>query len=90
MFPLYGNKDAAWVAYLGLFVIQRRGQQRAGIKVADGCRVWGHKSMGLVSEVLWEEPLAIPTGSVASGNVRCSTTGSSVLSKAKPFLAHHG
>ncbi|MGV8081808.1 MAG: amidophosphoribosyltransferase [Syntrophales bacterium] len=90
VFAVYGNSDAARVTYFGLFALQHRGQESAGIKVADGCRVWGHKGMGLVSEVFPERILASLTGSMAIGHVRYSTTGSSVLSNAQPFLVHHG
>jgi amidophosphoribosyltransferase len=90
IFAVYGHPDAARVAYFGLLALQHRGQESAGIKVADGCRVWGHKGMGLVSEVFREETLAKLTGSLAIGHVRYSTTGSSVLSNAQPFLVHHG
>ncbi len=90
VFAVYGHSDAARVTYFGLFALQHRGQESAGIKVADGCRVWGHKGMGLVSEVFPEKTLVKLTGSLAIGHVRYSTTGSSTLSNAQPFLVHHG
>ena len=90
VFAVYGHREAARVTYFGLFALQHRGQESAGIKVADGCRVWGHKGMGLVSEVFPEQTLAKLTGTMAIGHVRYSTTGSSVISNAQPFLVHHG
>jgi amidophosphoribosyltransferase len=90
VFAVYGHREAARVTYFGLFALQHRGQESAGIKVADGCRVWGHKGMGLVSEVFPEQILAKLTGTMAIGHVRYSTTGSSVVSNAQPFLVHHG
>ncbi len=90
VFAVYGNEEAARVAFFGLFALQHRGQESAGINTADGCQMWGHKSMGLASEVFREDILSKLPGHMAIGHVRYSTTGSSVLSNAQPFLAHHG
>lgn len=89
VFAVYGIKEAARVAFFGLFALQHRGQESAGINTADGCQVWGHKGMGLASEVFREEILSTLPGHMAIGHVRYSTTGSSVLSNAQPFLVHH-
>lgn len=89
VFAVYGSEEAARVTYFGLFALQHRGQESAGITTADGCGVWQHKDMGLVSEVFFEEILSRLPGRMAIGHVRYSTTGSSVLSNAQPFLAHH-
>ncbi len=77
------------MAFFGLFALQHRGQESAGIASADGCQVWEHKGMGLASEVFQEDILAKLPGNLAIGHVRYSTTGSSVLSNAQPFLVHH-
>jgi len=89
VFAVYGSEEAARVTFFGLFALQHRGQESAGINTADGCQVWGHKGMGLASEVFREEILSKLPGHMAIGHVRYSTTGSSVLSNAQPFLVHH-
>ncbi len=90
VFAIYGNEEAARTTFFGLFALQHRGQESAGINTADGCQVWGHKGMGLASEVFHEDILSKLPGHLAIGHVRYSTTGSSVLSNAQPFLVHHG
>jgi amidophosphoribosyltransferase len=90
VFAVYGHPEAARVAFFGLFALQHRGQESAGIVSTDGCDAWHHKAMGLASEVFREENLAKLKGRIAIGHVRYSTTGSSVLANAQPFLAHHG
>ena len=89
VFAVYGNEDAARIAFFGLFALQHRGQESAGIATADGCQVWERKGMGLVSEVFREDTLPKLPGRLAIGHVRYSTTGSSVISNAQPFLVHH-
>jgi amidophosphoribosyltransferase len=89
VFAVYGHEDAARVAFFGLFALQHRGQESAGIATADGCQIWERKGMGLVSEVFREDTLSRLPGRLAIGHVRYSTTGSSVISNAQPFLAHH-
>ena len=90
VFGVYGHDDAAArIAFFGLFALQHRGQESAGIATADGCQIWAHKGMGLASEVFTEEVLGRLPGRLAIGHVRYSTTGSSVLSNAQPFLVHH-
>jgi len=90
VFAVYGHEDAARVTFFGLFALQHRGQESAGIAVADGCQVLERKGMGLVSEVFREDTLPKLPGHLAIGHVRYSTTGSSVISNAQPFLVHHG
>lgn len=90
VFAVYGHPDAARVTYFGLFALQHRGQESAGIITSDGCSVKEHKAMGLVSEVFNEDKLGDLPGHLAVGHVRYSTTGSSTLSNAQPFLVHHG
>ena len=89
IFAVYGHEEAARVAFFGLFALQHRGQESAGIAAADGCQIWEHKGMGLASEVFGEGILVKLPGRLAIGHVRYSTTGSSVLSNAQPFLVHH-
>ena len=87
--PFMGMQEAARLTFFGLFALQHRGQESAGIAVADGCQIRERKGMGLVSEVFQEENLKQLPGSMAIGHVRYSTTGSSVISNAQPFLVHH-
>ena len=55
LFAIYGHEDAARITFFGLFALQHRGQESAGIVSSDGCNVSEHKGMGLVSEVFKEE-----------------------------------
>jgi amidophosphoribosyltransferase len=83
-----GIPDAARVAYLGLYSLQHRGQESAGMVAVDGAGVArSHRGMGLVSDVFSETVLAELPGDVAIGHTRYSTTGTSVLANAQPMLA---
>ncbi|MDP2921486.1 MAG: amidophosphoribosyltransferase [Candidatus Omnitrophota bacterium] len=86
VFGIFGHKDAARLTYLGLYALQHRGQESAGIITSDGRLVREHKGMGLVSEVFNEEEIAKLTGNIAVGHTRYSTTGSSNIKNAQPFL----
>jgi amidophosphoribosyltransferase len=90
IFGIFGHPDAAKLTFFGLYALQHRGQESAGIAVSDGVRVQEYKHMGLVWEVFREETLKPLTGHLAIGHVRYSTTGSSLLANAQPFLVHHG
>ena len=57
IFAVYGHEDAAKLTYFGLYALQHRGQESAGIVVSDGTSVLEHKAMGLVSEVFDEQIL---------------------------------
>ncbi len=90
VFGVYApGDDVARIAYFGLFALQHRGQESAGIAVADGRTVRVHKRMGLVAQVFDEETLSALTGHIAIGHTRYSTTGSSLPANAQPFLEHH-
>jgi amidophosphoribosyltransferase len=83
-----GVPDAARVAYLGLYSLQHRGQESAGMVAVDGAGVArSHRGMGLVSDIFAEAALAGLQGDVAIGHTRYSTAGSSVLANAQPILA---
>jgi len=83
-----GVPDASRVAYLGLYSLQHRGQESAGMVAVDGEGVArSHRGMGLVSDVFGEPALAGLQGDVAIGHTRYSTAGSSVLANAQPILA---
>ena len=90
IFGVYGSPDAAKLTYFGLYALQHRGQESAGIAVADGCQVKEYKHMGLVYEVFKESTLKALTGHLAIGHVRYSTTGSSLLANAQPFVVYVG
>jgi amidophosphoribosyltransferase len=90
VFGIYGNPDAAKLTYFGLYALQHRGQESAGIAVSNGCRIQEYKHMGLVYEVFREENLKKLAGHIAIGHVRYSTTGSSLLANAQPFVVLHG
>lgn len=75
---------AAPIAFFGLFALQHRGQESAGIAAAEGGRVRMHKDMGLVNQVFSPETLDALPGEMAVGHTRYSTTGASVLRNAQP------
>ncbi|HXG23670.1 MAG TPA: amidophosphoribosyltransferase, partial [Chthonomonadales bacterium] len=87
VFGIYGRgEDVARITYFGLFALQHRGQESAGIAVADGKRIRVHKEMGLVTQVFSEEVLQeLGGGHIAIGHTRYSTTGSSVVCNAQPL-----
>lgn len=80
------NEDVARMAFFALFALQHRGQEAAGIAVSDGATARLHKDVGLVSQVFSPEDLAPLRGHFAIGHTRYSTTGSSALRNAQPFL----
>ncbi len=89
VFAVYGHPEAAKLTYFGLYALQHRGQESAGIVASDGKRVSEYKAMGLVPEVFNEERLERLKGHMAIGHVRYSTTGSSILRNAQPFCVCH-
>src|ERR1019366_4657152 len=96
----YGHPDAARMTYWGLYALQHRGQESAGIAAADGTDVTDVKGMGLVSEIFTDDVLAKLPGTMAIGHTRYSTTGDSALLNAQPIsvestkgliaIAHNG
>ncbi len=90
LFGVYGSPEAVEKTYLGLFSLQHRGQESAGISVVSGDRLDTHRGMGLVSEVFDPSTLARLRGHAAIGHVRYSTTGSSVEENAQPLVANCG
>ncbi len=86
VFGVFGHPEAANLAYLGLYALQHRGQESAGIASADGDVITFHKEMGLVADIFSEEILARLHGHIAIGHVRYSTAGSSELKNAQPFV----
>jgi amidophosphoribosyltransferase len=87
VFGIYApDEDVARLTFFGLYALQHRGQESAGIAVSDGRRMNTHKDMGLVAQVFTEESLRPLHGHLAIGHTRYSTTGSSKIQNAQPFL----
>ncbi len=84
------NEDVAKLAYYGLYALQHRGQESAGIAVSDGSRIMVHKEMGLVAQVFDEPALTALRGHIAVGHCRYSTTGASVWANAQPTFRSTG
>jgi len=97
---VYGHPEAARQVYLGLYALQHRGQESAGIATADGYNLSNIKGMGLVSEIFTEDVLRKLPGELSIGHTRYSTTGDSALLNAQPIrvdsvkgliaIAHNG
>lgn len=86
IFGVYGHPEAVQLTYLGLYALQHRGQESAGIVSKVGEQLLCHKGMGLVSDVFKAEHLNALKSNVAIGHVRYSTTGSSIPKNAQPLL----
>jgi len=84
------HEDVAKLAYFGLYALQHRGQESAGIAVSDGSRIVVHKEMGLVAQVFDEPALTALRGHIAVGHCRYSTTGASVWANAQPTFRSTG
>ena len=97
---IYNHSDAARLTYWGLYALQHRGQESAGIACANGEEITDMKGMGLVSEIFTDPVLAKLPGHIAIGHTRYSTTGDSALLNAQPIsvestkgliaIAHNG
>jgi amidophosphoribosyltransferase len=92
VFAVFGHSEAAHLVYLGLYALQHRGQESAGITSSNGERLYIEKGMGLVNDVFNEERLSALPGTAAIGHVRYSTAGSSLPVNAQPILidCHRG
>jgi amidophosphoribosyltransferase len=100
VFGIYGHPDAAEIAYYGLYALQHRGQESAGIVASDGRQFRVHRGMGLVPQVFTGRMLQELAGHMAVGHTRYSTTGSSHIRNAQPLtvdcargqiaIAHNG
>ena len=86
LFGVYNVPDAAAKTFLGLFALQHRGQESAGIVVSDGKQVRSKKGMGLVTEIFHDREIKELPGHMAIGHVRYSTTGSSRLTNVQPLV----
>ena len=100
VFGIFNHQEAARITYLGLYALQHRGQESAGIVVSDGKYLTGHRGMGLVPDVFQGKQLESLDGTIGIGHVRYSTTGGSEIKNAQPFqvdysrgslaIAHNG
>ncbi|MDF2959200.1 MAG: amidophosphoribosyltransferase [Paenibacillus sp.] len=86
VFGVFGHPEAASLSYYGLHALQHRGQESAGICVADGSGFKYHRDMGLVKEVFDNDKLSTLVGSSAIAHVRYSTAGESKLANAQPLI----
>ena len=86
VFGIFGHPEAANMTYLGLYALQHRGQESAGIAASDGTLVRAWRAMGYVADVFDGDTLATLPGNLAIGHVRYSTAGESRLANAQPFL----
>src|SRR5437879_5043366 len=86
------GEDVAKLTYFGLYALQHRGQEAAGMAVSDGSTVVVYKELGLVAQVFDESTLSALTGHLAIGHCRYSTTGSCTWENAQPSYrpAQHG
>src|SRR3569832_2224244 len=86
VFGIFGHPEAANLTYLGLYALQHRGQESAGIAAADGAVMRISRAMGHVSDAFGERELESLPGHLASGHTRYSTAGDSKLQNAQPIL----
>ena len=86
VFGIFGHPDASHMTYLGLYALQHRGQESAGIAVASDGRLKQARAMGYVSDVFKEDVLSSLVGRSAIGHVRYSTFGDSRVVNAQPIL----
>jgi amidophosphoribosyltransferase len=89
IFGIYNHPEASNHTYLGLYALQHRGQESAGIVSSNHNQLHHHRQMGLVSEVFTKEILKKLLGKSAIGHVRYSTAGSSELKNAQPFVVDY-
>ena len=90
VFGIFGHPEASNMTYLGLYALQHRGQESAGIAASDGDRVRISRAMGYVADTFDSRTLGELPGSLAIGHVRYSTAGDSALANAQPILIECG
>jgi len=86
VFGIFGHPEASKLTYLGLYALQHRGQESAGIASCDGGHIRVSKAMGHVNDVFNDDVLAKLPGGIAVGHVRYSTAGESLLANAQPLV----
>ena len=85
VFAIYGHPEAAKMAYLGLYALQHRGQESAGMCTSDGREIHCHKAMGHVADIFTPDVIAELPGELAIAHTRYSTAGDTALLNAQPF-----
>jgi len=88
VFGVFGHPDAANLTYLGLYALQHRGQESAGIVSSDGKRLYGEKAMGLVADIFTQDRIKRLPGHMAIGHNRYSTAGGSFAFNIQPILVN--
>src|SRR5262249_23969982 len=86
VFGIFGHEEAARLTYLGLYALQHRGQESAGIVASDGSRLPAESGTGHVNDIFQEELLSQLPGRAAIGHVRYSTAGKVSINEAQPFM----
>jgi amidophosphoribosyltransferase len=86
VFGVFGHEEAAKLTYLGLYALQHRGQESAGIVSSDGTELHVHRAMGKVEEIFTPSVIAKLPGSLAIGHTRYSTAGDKALLNAQPIM----
>ncbi len=86
---IFNHEDSSKLTYFGLYALQHRGQESAGIVTSDGSHVNVYKDMGLVPEIFSEEILQDLQGHISIGHVRYSTTGASNVTNTQPLMVTH-
>jgi len=90
VFGIFGQEEAARLTYLGLYALQHRGQESAGIVSSDGHQLRAERGMGHVNDIFQEKSLSQLSGKAAIGHVRYSTAGKVSINEAQPFLVKCG
>src|SRR4026208_2368734 len=85
VFGIFDHPEAAKMTYLGLYALQHRGQESAGIAISDGDHVVCERGMGQVADIFRKDRLDSLRGHAAIGHVRYSTSGASQLKNAQPI-----
>jgi amidophosphoribosyltransferase len=88
IFGVFGHPQASLLTYYGLYALQHRGQESAGIVSGDSLHLYDKRGMGLVSDVFRPEDFELLPGTLACGHVRYSTTGASTLANVQPLVVH--
>ncbi len=86
VFGIFNHEEAARLTYLGVYALQHRGQESAGMVSSDSHRLFAYRGMGYVSEIFKEEQISALQGNACIGHVRYSTAGSVSILEAQPFL----
>src|SRR5215470_1090667 len=89
VFGVYGHPEAANLAYLGLYALQHRGQESAGIVSSNGKALIAHRGMGLVADIFNSDIIGRLEGTSAIGHNRYSTTGSTSIKNCQPLVVEY-